>query len=250
VHTKVGLALRTLRLRRGWRQVDLARASGISRWRIGRIERDRVSRTTVGALEALARALDADLELTVRWNGAQLDRLINRRHAVLHEAAARLFEQLPGWEIAAEVSFSIYGERGIIDLVGYHAASAALLIIELKTELVDPQELVGSVDRKVRLGARIARERGWQARTVSGWVICTEGRTNRRHVDSFSGLLRSAFPADGHAMRAWLASPRQPIRALSFLSIEHAPLRDQLPVQRRRASPARNAAAATPRTVI
>lgn len=249
VSSKVGVAIRTLRLRRGWRQADLARASGVSRWRIGRIEHGRLKTSSVASLEAVAEPLDAALMLAIQWNGAELDRLINARDSILHEAAARLFERLPGWEIAAEVSFSIYGERGIVDILAYHRGSGTLLVIELKTELVDPQALVGSVDRKTRLAARIARERGWQPGTVSSWVILTESRTNRRHVEEHSGLLRSAFPSDGRAIRTWLASPSGRIRALSFLSVERHALRDQLPVMRRRAPHARRAASGRSGTV-
>jgi hypothetical protein len=60
--------------------------------------------------------------------------------------------------LAPDASFSIYGERGVVDIVAWHAASRSLLIIELKTLLVDPQELVATMDRRVRLGGQIACE--------------------------------------------------------------------------------------------
>jgi transcriptional regulator with XRE-family HTH domain len=247
--TRIGLAIRELRLRRGWRQSDLARASGVSRWRIGRIEGDRLKSVAVGALEAVASALGASLTMAVDWHGAELDRLLNRRHAVLHDVCARLFERLPDWEIAAEVSFSVYGEHGIIDVLAYHRASGALLVIELKTELVDPQALVGTMDRRLRLADRIARDRGWTPRSVSGWVIFTEGRTNRRRVGAHARLLRGAFPADGRAIRSWLAKPAGAIRALSFLSVEHSALADRLPAARRRAPRVRPSVSSSQRTV-
>lgn len=34
-----------------------------------------------------------------------------------------------------EVSFSIYGQRGVIDILAWHAATRSLLVIELKTEM-------------------------------------------------------------------------------------------------------------------
>ena len=45
--------------------------------------------------------------------------------------------------LAPEVSFSIYGERGVIDILAWHPGRRALLIIELKTDIVDVNELVG-----------------------------------------------------------------------------------------------------------
>ncbi|MEA2632936.1 MAG: hypothetical protein QOE66_3155, partial [Chloroflexota bacterium] len=70
-------------------------------------------------------------------------------------------DQLPGWILAPEVSFAIYGERRVIDILAWHPGRRALLLIELKTELVDMNELLGTLDRKRRLARRIAQERGW-----------------------------------------------------------------------------------------
>ena len=50
------------------------------------------------------------------------------------------------------MSFSIFGERGVIDVAAWNAEHRALLVIELKTDIVDVNELVGTFDRKVRLG--------------------------------------------------------------------------------------------------
>jgi hypothetical protein len=58
--------------------------------------------------------------VVARWSGGQLERMVNRRHAALHEALARQFSRLAGWRLLAEVSFSIYGERGIIDVLAWH----------------------------------------------------------------------------------------------------------------------------------
>ena len=59
------------------------------------------------------------------------------------------------------MSFSIGRERGVIDSLAVHAASRASLVIELKTEIVDVNELIATFDRKARLAQRIATERGW-----------------------------------------------------------------------------------------
>jgi hypothetical protein len=95
------------------------------------------------------------------------------------------------------VSFSIYGERGVIDLVAWHREREALCVIELKTAIADVNELVGIVDRKRRLAARIVADFGWRPARVSVWVIVAEGRTNRRRIQSHGAMLRAAFPLDG-----------------------------------------------------
>jgi Holliday junction resolvase-like predicted endonuclease len=117
------------------------------------------------------------VDVVARWRGGELERMVNRRHAALHEALARQFSRLAGWQLLAEVSFSIYGERGIIDALAWHAATRSLVVIELKSEIIDVQGLLGSVDRYRRLAARIARERGLDPRAISTWVILADGRT-------------------------------------------------------------------------
>ncbi len=156
------------------------------------------------------------IALDARWRGGELDRLLGARHSALHEAVAARFAELAGWTIAPEVTFSEYGERGAIDILAWHAATRSLLVIELKTEIADVQEMLGTFDRKRRLAAKVARDRGWDPREVGAWVIVSEHRTNRRRVDAHRSVLRAALPADGRAMSAWLLAPRSPVAALSF----------------------------------
>jgi hypothetical protein len=96
-----------------------------------------------------------------------------------------------------------------------------LLVIELKTELADVQETVGTLDRKVRLAARVAADRGWEPVAVACWLLVADGGTNRRRVQAHRAMLRNALPADARSMSGWLRNPRGPIRALSFLADTH-----------------------------
>ena len=89
----------------------------------------------------------------------------------MHEELARLFDALPDWVTAPEVTFAIYGERGAIDILAWHAPTRSLLVIELKTEIVDVQETVGTLDRKRRLAAKVAAERGWAPASISAWLL-------------------------------------------------------------------------------
>jgi len=143
--------------------------------------------------------------------------MLNRRHAALHEALARRFAALARWHLLPEVSFSIYGERGVIDALAWHAARRALVVIELKSEIVDVQGLLGSVDRYRRLAPVIARERGLTPWTISTWVIVADGRANRRALSDHAAVLRGRFPADGRSMRRWIREPTGELAALSFL---------------------------------
>ena len=158
-------------------------------------------------IRRIAAALDIRIDIVARWRGGELDRLLAARHSTLAEAVA-IISSLPGWALAPEVSFSISGERGMIDILAFHEPTGSLLVIELKTAIVDVNELVGSVDRKRRLaapirgGPRLAVER-----PVSCWVIVAAGRTNRGRIEAHRTILRSAFPVSGRTMRGWLRRP-------------------------------------------
>jgi transcriptional regulator with XRE-family HTH domain len=155
---RVGSAFRAVRLRRRWRQEDVATRAGVARSAISDLERGHFSSMPLHTVRRIASVLDIRVDLITRWRGGEVSRMLSARHSALHESAARHFEGLVDWRVRPEVSFSIYGERGIIDMVAYHAGSGALLVIELKTEIVDVNELVGTLDRKARLAPQIAAE--------------------------------------------------------------------------------------------
>ena len=220
---RVGAAIRAVRLKRRLRQVDLAVLAGVSRTTISRVERGHVGSLSVDMVRAVGRALDVRIELTARWRAGDLDRLLSARHSALHERVARLFHDLPDWIAEPEVSFAIYGERGIIDILAWHPGRRALLVIELKTEITDVNEVVGTIDRKRRLATQVAAERGWDVAgaSVSIWLIVADSKTNRRRVDSHRAMLRAAFPNDGRSMAGWLRDPSQRMAALSFWTDSH-----------------------------
>ena len=137
----------------------------------------------------------------------------------MHERVADLFADLSDWVVIPEATFAVYGERGVIDWLAWHPATRTLLVIELKTALIDIQELLGTLDRKRRLAPEIARRRGWFPAHVGTWLIVAEAARNRRAICAHRSLLGRVFTADGHAVRRWLRAPTGAIQALSFLSI-------------------------------
>ncbi|HEX4898608.1 MAG TPA: helix-turn-helix transcriptional regulator, partial [Candidatus Limnocylindrales bacterium] len=214
----LGLSLRRVRLRRDERQADVAARAGVGTSAYSEIERGLLDGVTLRTLRRVCGALEVRLDLLPRWRGGDLDRLIHGRHAVMGAVLARRLAQ-NGWEVVPEASFSIYGERGVIDLLAWHPGRGALLIVELKTELVDANEMLGSMDRRLRLARRIAAERGWlEPATVSGWVVIAESSMNRRRVGAVQQLLRAAFSEDGRAAKRWLRSPDRRQLALHFLA--------------------------------
>lgn len=215
---RIGNTLRVIRIRKRLRQSDVARRAGTSRETVSRLERGWFGRVPYDTFRSVATALGIRADVRLRWQGGDLDRVMNAAHAALHKALGRYLGGHTGWARRHEVSFSIYGERGVIDILAWHAGTRSLLIIELKTELVDPQDLVATMGRRIRLGARIVEQFGWAPLSVSAWVVVVDGSTNRRRCDQHAGLLRTTFPSDGRNMRRWLRAPSGTIYALSFWS--------------------------------
>jgi transcriptional regulator with XRE-family HTH domain len=215
---RFGAVIRAARIRRRWRQEDLATAAGVSDATVSRIERGHLDGLTLRVVRRVAAALEVRIEILPRSRGADLDRMVNARHSALAERVLARIAGLPGWIERPEVSFGIYGERGVVDILAWHAVRRALLVIELKTEIIDVGELLGTLDRKRRLGAAISEPLGWKPATVSAWLIVGEGMTNRRRVDAHAATFRAALPSDGHAVRKWLANPAEELRAVSFFS--------------------------------
>jgi transcriptional regulator with XRE-family HTH domain len=215
--SRLGRGLRAIRIRASLTQAEVATRAYVPRAVVARVERGDVARVRVEQLVAIAIALQGDIDVVLRWNGTELDRLVNAGHSAMHEVVVGILTAA-GWEVAPEVSFSKWGERGVIDILAWHARTRILLVVELKTEIVDVQRLIGTVDRYRRLAPEIADGLGWAPVIVGVWVAVAESSTNRRRLGEHSGLLRAAFPTDGRAVPGWLRRPSVPLRALSFLS--------------------------------
>jgi transcriptional regulator with XRE-family HTH domain len=169
---RVGIAVRTVRIKQGKRQSDVARAAEVSSATVSRIERGHLDTLALRTVRRVCAVLEIRVELAIRSRGGDLDRMIAARHAQLAESVIRtLHDDSPDWQLFPEVSFAFWGECGVVDILAWHPGRRALLIIELKTEIVDVGEMLGTLDKKRRLGPEIAAQRGWDAESVSVWVI-------------------------------------------------------------------------------
>ncbi|HEY8869246.1 MAG TPA: helix-turn-helix transcriptional regulator [Candidatus Limnocylindrales bacterium] len=212
---RVGVVFRAVRLKKRLRQRDVAALAGLSPSFVSRAERGRIGTCSLDALRKLAGALDIRLEVLPRWRGGELDRLLSARHSSLANEVVGWLGGFDGWVVRPEVSFSIYGERGVIDLLAWHPERRALVVIELKTEIVDVGELLGTLSRKQRLARKIAQEQGWtDVATVSVCLIVADSRTNRRRIQAHEATLRAALPHGGTLLRGWLTDPTTPVKAL------------------------------------
>lgn len=216
-----GRGFKALRLRKRLRQDGLAADAGVSRGAIARIEQGHADKVTVETLEKVAKRLGARVVCRLSWNGEYLDRLLDADHAAIVEQVVR-FLAATGWLVATEVSFNVWGERGSIDILAFHPATRILLVIEVKSVVPDVQAMLMALDRKERLAADIARERGWEAVAVARLLVIRENRTTRRRIEEHAATFGNAFPERARAIRTWLSQPDagRPVRGLWFLSNE------------------------------
>jgi transcriptional regulator with XRE-family HTH domain len=231
---ELGRRFRALRHRRGWRQADVGEAAGLSQDLVSLAECGHIAELSVRSLRALAGALDAELKMELWFRGGEVDRLLDEGHAALVDAVVGRLAAL-GWEVRPEVSFAVYGERGSIDVVAWHAESRTLLVVEVKTELTSVEATLRRHDVKVRLAAGVVRERfGWQPARVARLLVLPDGSTPRRQVARHDAAMRSAYPLRGRALRLWLAGPTGSVAGLAYMSFTNTDRAGQRPTSRRR----------------
>jgi len=217
-----GLVIRALRRRRGWRQSDLASRSRLSQSTISRAERGWLGGLTVDTIRRIFGSLEARIALAPRWNGAELERLLDTDHALVVATASRRLERL-GWDPVLEVTYSQFGERGSIDVLGLHPPSRSVVVIEVKTDLGSTEALGRKLDEKARLAPGIVRERfGWSPSVVARLLVMPDTMRLRRLVARHD-TIRRMFPVSGVAVGRWLRHPVGAIAGHWFLSDNRDP---------------------------
>ena len=201
-------------------QAGLALRTGQSRRAISLLERGRARELSLATVEVILASLGARIDVRVLWNGPELDRMLDAGHAALGVAVKRRLERR-SWIVRVEVSFSRYGERGRIDLLAWYPSTGFLLVIELKTDLVDVQSLLGSLDVKARLARQVAAQFGWEATAVVPAIVFTEDRRIRNRLVLVDTLF-DRFPVRGRAASSWLRQPmNSPSGLLWFAAVPH-----------------------------
>jgi transcriptional regulator with XRE-family HTH domain len=237
----VGRLIMLARQRKQWRQLDLAMAAGVSRALVALAEGGDLERLSVRSIRRIAAAVEVRLPFSPRWNGGEADRLRDRDHArIVEEVTAALRRY--AWDVIVEYTFSHYGERGSIDVVAWHTATATLLVVEVKTRIYDVQALIAGVDRKARLASQLLRdERGWNVSSVARLVVVPELTANRRLVADRASLFAAALPARSREVRTWLQRPEGGIAGIWFLSVANRIGGIRVAVGRQRVRKARRA---------
>ncbi len=205
---RVGKVARLLRVRARLTQRQLAKRAGVSARAVYLLETGRGRSLRLDTIESVVGSLSARIDLRMLWNGPELDRLLDAGHAAL---VAGVKEQLTrwGWLVRVEVSYAHFGERGRVDLLAFHPPTGALLVIEVKTMLVDVQDLLGSLDAKTRLARTIVEPLGWHPKIVVPAIVFAERPATRAQVARLDTLF-DRFTVRGRRALTWMRNPGDP----------------------------------------
>jgi hypothetical protein len=198
--------------------MDVAIAAGTSRQSVSLIEQGRLADVGGATARRIAAAVGLDLVFAVRGRGASIDRLLDEEHSALVDAVVRLLEAA-GWLVVVEYSFNHFGDRGSVDVLGWHAAASALLILEVKSELTDLQATCRSIDTKRRIvPGLVSRERGWRARNLGVVIVLPDTRGQRKAVDRRASIFAAGFPWRTVEVKRWIARPAGTMSGVWFLN--------------------------------
>ncbi len=171
------------------------------------------------AVRRIGAALDISLPFDPRWRGADLARLLDEAHAALVETIVRSLRE-NHWEAIVEYSFNHYGDRGSVDVVGWHAQTRTLLILEVKSRIADVQDLHATMHRKCRVvPVLLARERGWAALNVGHVLVVLDTSTIRRTVLRHAVTFDAVLPERTAGVRRWLRRPAGSMAGIWFLPL-------------------------------
>jgi hypothetical protein len=183
------------------------------------VERGRLEEVTLRKLRRVARELEAEFVNMLRWRGGDLDRLVDEGHARIVGLVTELL-RAEGWQMRLEVSYSVYGERGSIDILAWHPTARVLLVVEVKTDLIVVEATLRKHDEKARLAPAIASERfGWRPVAVTRLLVLPSLSTQRRRVERHAAVMNAAYALRGMGVRRWLSNPIGPAAGLLFVDL-------------------------------
>ncbi len=198
-------------------QRAVAKRARVSQATVARCEAGETGDLPLRLVVAVINAVGGSVSFKAHWKGAGLDRLLDEAHASIVNRVVELLIA-HGWTVVPEATFSIFGERGSVDILAYHPAHRALLVIEVKSLVPDMQQMLSGIDRKVRLAPRLAAERGWQVATISRLLVLSDDPTDRRRVARYAATINQTMPARTVEIRRWLPNPDHALGGVWFLA--------------------------------
>jgi transcriptional regulator with XRE-family HTH domain len=199
-------------------QAQVAAAAGVCRSMVSQIEQGGLEETSLRVIRRVGSILGVSLSIDPHWRGVELVKLLDERHAALVRAVVERLSAL-GWQPLPEHTFNEWGERGSIDVFAWQAVGRAVLCVEVKTRLVDLQDLLSTEDRKRRLAPTLARKLGWKPVIVGSVLVLPDETWARNAVSRYRTVFEAKFPLRTTDIRRWLKSPSATLAASDFWSL-------------------------------
>jgi len=191
---RFGASVRAVRVSLGLRQRELARRIGRTQSRLSLIERGRILGLSIAEAEAICEALGATFVL-----GIEAPVLVagpRQRDAAHARCVAYVARRLArdGWIVQREVPVGTPGRPGWIDVLAFNPETRVLLVIEVKTELVDFGGLERQLGWYVREARRAARRYAWVPISVEPVALLLATQLNDERVRDNGASIHQAFP--------------------------------------------------------
>jgi len=178
-------------------------------------------------------ALGASLDVLPKWQGADLERLMDARHAATVERVASMVQRR-GWDPLAEVSYSV-GERGAIDLLATRVDALAVAVFEIKTDLPRIEETIRRHEEKTRLAPKLVKARlGWWPEVVDRFLVMPGDDRLRRIVARHGRAFHGRYPSDSRTIAAWLRDPSTSAGGIWFIAPMRGTRRNELGTRAKR----------------
>ena len=186
--------MRAVRVSLGRRQRALAKRIGRTQSYLSLVERGRVTGLSIVEAEAICDALGATFVL-----GIEAPVLVagpRQRDAAHARCVAYVARRLArdGWIVKREVPVGTPGRPGWIDLLAFNPETRVVLVIEVKTELVDFGGLERQLGWYVREARRAARRYGWAPTTFEPVALLLATQLNDERIRDNGASIRQAFP--------------------------------------------------------
>jgi transcriptional regulator with XRE-family HTH domain len=205
----IGRTIRHTRLASRITQLQLASAVGLSQTEISAIERAIYPDLPLSTAERVLDALDIRIELRL------VPPFVVGRNETRDEAHARCVGYVArrledaGWQVAREVPVGGSRWRGFIDILAFHPDARLLVIVEIKTEIVD----VGEIDRQLSAYEReawsAAHGFGWRPTSAIGALVLLGTEENEETVRRHRDVFERTYTFDGRALGGLVRSPRR-----------------------------------------
>jgi transcriptional regulator with XRE-family HTH domain len=203
----------------GWSQRDLARHAHVSQSTICRVELGRIDSLSI---ETAARVLDAlgvraSLELRAPFV-AKNSRQRDAGHARCLAYVVRRLERA-GWLVRTEVEIVSGSTRGWIDILAFRPSDRTLLVVEIKTELVDLGAIMRQQNWYEREAWAAARRFGWRPTTRIGALMGLGTDATIQRIRDNRQLIAHAFAGTAAQLGDFVNSPAAvtPDRAIALV---------------------------------